>query len=411
MGAAIAPNFANLYMGFWEMKFIHNDANPFRPFISDWRRYIDDIFLLWTGTKSQLEEFVQYINQANANLTFKCEFDQEINFLDLHIYKNVEKLETTLFSKPTDRNTILFAKSQHPRHMITNIPVGQFLRVRRNCSTNAEFQSKSTGLYNKFKERGYPDQILTTAFERAQSTERNSLLCKNTRKPDNFSDGTIFFSMEYSHLSTQIKNIIYGHWSILNSDPGLRQSISQTPPKIFFKRAKNLKDTLVQSLCPKPQTLNWMPTPPSGNFKCGHCVHCANTTNTKTFSHPRSGQQIKINGFINCNVTGVVYMLICVCGMAYVGQTKRALKVRIAEHKAAIRNNNLDYSIAKHYVLAGHGSSPHALRFVGIERVRTSERGGDLIQLLLKREAYWVLRLQTLTPSGLNEGLNYCPLI
>lgn len=32
-----------------------------------------------------------------------------------------------------------------------------------------------------------------------------------------------------------------------------------------------------------------------------------------------------------------------------VGQTKRNLKLRVAEHKATIRNGNMDYATAGHY--------------------------------------------------------------
>ncbi|KAL7370856.1 hypothetical protein ABVT39_013021 [Epinephelus coioides] len=58
-------------------------------------------------------------------------------------------------------------------------------------------------------------------------------------------------------------------------------------------------------------------------------------------------------------------------------QTKRPLKARIAEHKAAIRNQNMDYAIARHYVKANHGSSA-TLRFWGIEKISPSQGGGDM---------------------------------
>jgi hypothetical protein len=39
-------------------------------------------------------------------------------------------------------------------------------------------------------------------------------------------------------------------------------------------------------------------------------------------------------------------------GAAYIGETKRALKLRIAEYKGAIRNKNTDYAIARHIICA-----------------------------------------------------------
>ena len=74
--------------------------------------------------------------------------------------------------------------------------------------------------------------------------------------------------------------------------------------------------------------------------------------------------------------------------MVYVGQTKRALKLRVAEHKAAIRLKNMDYAIARHYINAGHGS-PASLKFWGLEKVERSPREGDHNNRLLRRQAHW----------------------
>ena len=41
----------------------------------------------------------------------------------------------------------------------------------------------------------------------------------------------------------------------------------------------------------------------------------------------------------------------------YAGQTKHHLKLRVAEHKAAIRNGYMDYAIARHYKEKNHGSA------------------------------------------------------
>lgn len=151
--------------------------------------------------------------------------------------------------------------------------------------------------------------------------------------------------------------------------------------------------------------MTWLPSPPLGFYKCGNCSQCSNSTNAKYFSHPRTGKRYSISSFINCNSTHIVYLLKCPCGLVHVGQTKRQLKLRIAEHKTAIRTKNITYAIARHYVQANH-CSPASLRFWGIEKVTIPSRGGDVIRKLLCREAYWIYLLDTLEPSGLNEELS-----
>ena len=47
-------------------------------------------------------------------------------------------------------------------------------------------------------------------------------------------------------------------------------------------------------------------------------------------------------------------MLKCPFGLVYIGQRKRTLKLRIAEHKTANHTTNIYYVIAQHYMNANH---------------------------------------------------------
>ena len=53
-----------------------------------------------------------------------------------------------------------------------------------------------------------------------------------------------------------------------------------------------------------------------------------------------------------------------------------------------IRNGNMDYAIARHK--EKNDGPATSLKFIGIERVLPSPRGGNLIKQLLRREAYWI---------------------
>ncbi|XP_013868522.1 uncharacterized protein LOC106520812, partial [Austrofundulus limnaeus] len=63
MGSKYAPQFACLFMGWWESKFIHNN-NPFINHLKYYGRYIDDILILFKGTESDLLAFYDYINNT-----------------------------------------------------------------------------------------------------------------------------------------------------------------------------------------------------------------------------------------------------------------------------------------------------------------------------------------------------------
>ena len=410
MGSTFAPNYANLFMGYWESRFIHDQAaSPHLDKLIYWRRFIDDVMAIYIGNESELLEFRDYINSTHPTLKFTMEHSKkQIDFLDLRIsLDNTGHLNTTIFRKSTDRNSILHAQSHHPKRLVENIPYGQFLRLKRICSDPRDFNDKTREMDDRFKQRGYKTSTIQAAINKTKNIRRETLLepvIKNT------GDNKITFVSEYNTSSQAIKKIINKHWNILKCDPNLK-GICATSPRYCFKRGKNIKDSVVTSMFKSPSTKpNWLSKELCGNHPCGRCTHCSNTSTTKVFYHPQNGKEYKIKGFINCNTTHVIYMLKCPCGLVYIGQTKRNLKIRIAEHKAAIRNGNMDYAIARHYKDKGHGSAA-TLKFIGLEKIELPPRGGDMKKLLLKQESFWIFELNTVEPYGLNENLDLSPFL
>ncbi|XP_048085618.1 uncharacterized protein LOC125284521 isoform X2 [Alosa alosa] len=130
-----------------------------------------------------------------------------INFLDLKICVDTEGgLHTSIYRKPTDRNTILRADSFHPANLISNIPYGQFQRLRRICDSDNDFEVQSTDIYERFKQRGYKDKTLNRALTKTKSTERANLFKPKPKKP--VSNRT-FCSLQYSNQTNKIKQL--GH--------------------------------------------------------------------------------------------------------------------------------------------------------------------------------------------------------
>lgn len=166
---------------------------------------------------------------------------------------------------------------------------------------------------------------------------------------------------------------------------------------------------LVRANLPSLTRTHFLTEIPQGNYRCGRCTQCNFTQKTKTFNHPRTGKTYAIKGTITCNTSNVVYMLKCPCGLAYIGKTTRPLKNRISEHRSNIRNNDPKSPVAVHFSQAHHNVS--TLRYLGIEQVKISNRGGDLNALLLKREAFWIYTLNTISPKGMNEEFDLRPFL
>ena len=67
-------------------------------------RYIDDIFLIWTGTKNKVDQFFKYLNKKHTSIKFDYKTSKNrIAFLDTEIYLYVSELHTKIYRKETDR--------------------------------------------------------------------------------------------------------------------------------------------------------------------------------------------------------------------------------------------------------------------------------------------------------------------
>ena len=84
MGTKMAPAYANLFMGKLEEHLLHLAQKH----IHTWKIFIDDIFIIWTGTKSEFEQYMHTINQIHQTIKFTHEIsDTELTFLDVTLYK------------------------------------------------------------------------------------------------------------------------------------------------------------------------------------------------------------------------------------------------------------------------------------------------------------------------------------
>ena len=112
MGIKCAPSDANISMGWFEEKFIFSFLTNLRNL---YLHFIDDTFLIWNGTKTEFDNFLKKINEYHPSIKFEYEVSQtEINFLDTTVIKVDNKLRTKVYAKPTNKESYLHSKSEHP---------------------------------------------------------------------------------------------------------------------------------------------------------------------------------------------------------------------------------------------------------------------------------------------------------
>ena len=136
MGTKLAPALANIFLAQLEEKYIEGCPNP--PLA--WLRYIDDVFCIWTHTRSELDSFILGLNNIKPRIKFTAEIStSSMVFLDLRVYKGSNfnttgRLQTEISYKVTNNFTYIHGTSYHPRHVYKGVAKGEALRILRNCS-------------------------------------------------------------------------------------------------------------------------------------------------------------------------------------------------------------------------------------------------------------------------------------
>ncbi|XP_069476323.1 uncharacterized protein [Ambystoma mexicanum] len=399
MGATFAPSLANLYVANFEEAIIYNPTNPWLPNLDLWARYIDDVLLIFKGTELELATFMIWLNGQNPFLKLsETHSTESVHFLDLTLEIRNATIFSTVFNKPTDRNSLLTYGSFHPTSLRRNLPFGQFLRYRRNCSTRTDYIRQSASLAAKLRNRGYPKRIIKQARKRASNIPREVTLEHHVKS--NEVENTITAVMSFSPIANKIKKEIVKLWPILNVG---QHSIDT--PRFALKRRKNLRDALVHSYREKEHRLNtlWGQNPATGHTPCGTCNACSSTKRTTSINIGWHYPWIQ-KTLTNCNSSNVIYMITCPCDKRYIGMTTRPIKIRLAEHRSCIRTKKITAPMVEHFLAAKHTSADFTWTI--IEKVSIPTRGGNLQNLLFKREQLWIFRLKT-DKDGLNEATSW----
>lgn len=77
MRTKMAPAYTNLFMGRLETQLINHATEH----IHTWKKFIDDIFIIWTETAEEFEQFMTNINQIHPTIKFTHKIsEKELTF-------------------------------------------------------------------------------------------------------------------------------------------------------------------------------------------------------------------------------------------------------------------------------------------------------------------------------------------
>ena len=335
MGTKVAPTYATLTIGYLELKLYKEIADTFGTeygveFKRVWKRFLDDCFVPWTKSQSDLNHLQVILNNLHKDIKFILDYSKrELPFLDCLLIKEGTTIETDIFYKPTDSKTYLLFNSCHPKHTKVSIPFSLSRRLKTIISKPEIFEKCAAELEHYLKKQNYPVPLIKAGIDKARLLDRNILLeeVNNTNNTE-----TIPYVSTYNPQNPEIYPQLLNDINVLKRDTHMRDVLD----KFTFIKSKrqppNLKRLLTKAkFCENENT----PTV----TRCGrpNCALCTHLIEGEKFIS-KQGIHLNVKFNMSCDVKNVVYVIVCKgCQNEYVGETND-LRKRMSVHRNHIRD-------------------------------------------------------------------------
>ena len=103
MGTKFAPVYVTLVMGYLEETLIEKIKIRFghefwNEFVQNWKRFLDDCFVPWIKSRSELLDLKDILNNLHTDITFTMEYSNvQQPFIDVLVKRVGTKIETDIY--------------------------------------------------------------------------------------------------------------------------------------------------------------------------------------------------------------------------------------------------------------------------------------------------------------------------
>ena len=145
------------------------------------------------------------------------------------------------------------------------------------------------------------------------------------------------------------------------------------------------------------------------------CRTCPYLDEKNCFYSNSTGQRHKPSladqDFLTCKSENIIYMIYCkLCNIQYIGETKVRLQKRFSNHKTNINGKKSGQIVHKHFEESGHGLSNLRVipieiidkRNINLRNLSEVQKDRAITKFRLDREKFWISKMQTAYPFGLN---------
>jgi hypothetical protein len=164
MGTNSAPPLANIYVTYLIER--NRKLIRYQNKLGLWRRFLDDIFLIWLGTQEELNSFMSELDNFTNTLKFTHHSDtQRVPYLDLWISLTREGyLQFSTYQKPLNLFHYLPRSSYHHPCIFKGFIIGELIRYARITTLRNDFKAIKKLFMKRLLERGYSQTYLSKIF-------------------------------------------------------------------------------------------------------------------------------------------------------------------------------------------------------------------------------------------------------
>jgi hypothetical protein len=236
MGTNAAPEIANYYL-------LHllDPSITEQQHVKLYKRFLDDLLLLWNGTLHEFNIFFNHLNQVIPGITFTYKISSEANeFLDLQIAissfgNSKPKLSFSTHQKALNKYAYISPKSCHPVHTLKGFIHGELQRYATNSSNHFFYNDTKRLFMKRLLARGYSRKFLLPIFLKHKYFQRT---------PYEAPGPQLNMSIRYSYRS---KITSLGFKLKHTAKKYLRELIPGTQFLISWKKSPNLFNKLCKS--------------------------------------------------------------------------------------------------------------------------------------------------------------------
>lgn len=248
MGTSCAPLIANLFAGQKELETL----STLQPVDLEggslllYNRYIDDILLIYKGSKEELDLFLSLWTIGNLEIKWNVS-RVEATFLDLEIHAGmVDSYSASIFwrlhKKRLNRHLYIPYSSSHPLAVKRAFVKGELVRILLNSSTKQFFVESCSQFYSNLRLRGYPPQILDYWFRMIKWDQLERRLFKERVQ----SPLPLMLPSEYNPVwecvnIRQLTRVLYSEWSKGDVPDALQRPVIKS-----LARSHNLFDQVTK---------------------------------------------------------------------------------------------------------------------------------------------------------------------